>query len=196
MSFLYEKLNLVEIFVVSTNNFSTLILLNISLFSLSTHFKLSFSFNLTIVTINNFSRYFSCAYSSNEAFVYPNLSLISDNTSFSSFLFVIPLIFLCSSIKILFSSVYSLPICVSTSIGIKSFSSSWSLSIPFTSSLIKSKYILTPTESIKPACSFPRISPEPRIAKSLIDILYPLPSSVNSFIASNLLIVSFISLLE
>ena len=45
-------------------------------------------------------------------------------------------------------------------------------------------YKSIPTELINPDCSCPKRSPAPRIAKSRIAILNPLPNSVNSFIAS------------
>ena len=49
---------------------------------------------------------------------------------------------------------------------------------------------------MKPACSFPRISPAPLIDKSLNAILYPLPSSVNSFMDSSLLVAVSVRILD
>ena len=61
--------------------------------------------------------------------------------------------------------------------------------IPFFS-LITSERILTyisiPTESIKPDCWEPNISPAPLIDKSFSAILYPDPKEANSLIAFNL----------
>ena len=58
---------------------------------------------------------------------------------------------------------------------------------PFNSEIASSRsfiYKSIPIASIKPDCSSPRMSPAPLIARSFIAILYPLPSAVNSFIAS------------
>ena len=56
-----------------------------------------------------------------------------------------------------------------------------------TSTLSIFKYKSIPTVSIKPACSLPKISPAPRIDKSLVAIENPLPNSVKSFITLSLL---------
>ena len=64
-----------------------------------------------------------------------------------------------------------------------------------TSSFNISKKSSTPTESINPDCSCPKISPAPLIDKSLIAIENPLPSSVNSLITLSLFLATSDSIL-
>ena len=85
-----------------------------------------------------------------------------------------------------------IPISIWTSISSITFSPFSSFTTSFNSLL----YISYPTCSICPDWTSPKILPAPLICKSLVAILNPEPNSVNSFIAFNLWLASYVIILS